>query len=268
MTRALRSPVVGAAVDAYDRHVGRYGPDLAREMIRVTGVRSGQRALDVGCGTGALTVALAEILGAANVAAIDPSERFVMACRGRLSAADVRVGVGEELPWDDAEFDAVLAQLVVNGMNDARRGAREMRRVARPGAALSACVWDFDRGMSLLRAVWDSALEVDAELARSFGADERTPFSRPQDLEELWLTTGLERVELGKIEASADYADFDDLWYPFANGVGNLGRFHEALDEQGRERFKRAAAERLGSPSGPFRLTASAWYVRGTAPAG
>ena len=229
MTRALRSPVVGAAVDAYDRHVGRYGPELAREMIRVTGVRSGQRALDVGCGTGALTVALAEILGAANVAAIDPSERFVMACRGRLSAADVRVGVGEELPWDDAEFDAVLAQLVVNGMNDARRGAREMRRVARPGAALSACVWDFDRGMSLLRAVWDSALEVDA---------------------------------------GADYADFDDLWYPFANGVGNLGRFHEALDEQRRERFKRGAAERLGSPSGPFRLTASAWYVRGTAPAG
>ena len=268
MARALRSSVVGAAVDAYDRHVGRYGPELAREMVRVTGVRAGQRALDVGCGTGALTVTLAEVLGGGSVAAIDPSERFAAACRARVPAADVRVGIGEELPWGDAEFDVVLAQLVVDGMNDARRGAAEMRRVARPGGALSACVWDFEEGMTLLRTVWDSALEVDAELARSFGADKRNPFSRPHELEELWRTTGLERVELGQVEAGADYADFDDLWYPFANGVGNLGRFHEALDEPGRERFKRGAAERLGSPSGRFRLTATAWYVRGTAPAG
>jgi ubiquinone/menaquinone biosynthesis C-methylase UbiE len=237
-------------------------------MVRVTGVRAGQRALDVGCGTGGLTVTLAEVLGAGNVAAIDPSERFVAACRDRAPGADLRVGIAEELPWSDAEFDAVLAQLVVNQMNDARRGAAEMRRVARPGGSATACVWDFEAGMTLLRAVWDSALDVDAELARSFGADKPGPFSRPHELEELWRTTGFEGVELGQVEAGADYADFDDLWYPFANGVGNLGRFHEALNEAGRERFKRRAAERLGSPSGPFRLTATAWYAHGTVPAG
>jgi ubiquinone/menaquinone biosynthesis C-methylase UbiE len=268
MAQELRSSVTGAAVDAYDRHVGRYGPELAREMVRVTGVQAGQRALDVGCGTGGLTVTLAKVLGAGNVAAIDPSERFVAACGARVPGAEVRVGIGEELPWDDAEFDAVLAQLVVQGMDDARRGAAEMRRVARPGGAATACVWDFEAGMTLLRAVWDSALDVDAELARSFGADTPDPFSRPHELEELWRTTGFEGVELGQIEAGADYADFDDLWYPFANGVGNLGRFCEALNEAGCERFKRRAAERLGSPSGPFRLTATAWYVRGTVPAG
>jgi SAM-dependent methyltransferase len=256
MARALRSSVVGAAVEAYDRHVGRYGPELGREMVRVTGVRAGQQALDVGCGTGALTMTLAEVLGPGNVAAIDPSERFADACRARLPAADVCVGIAEELPWGVAEFDAVLAQLVV-----------EMRRVAKPGGALSACIWDFEGGMTLLQAVWEAALDVDAGLARSFGATKRNPFSRPHELEELWRSTGLERVELGQVEAGADYADFNDLWYPFANGVGNLGRFHEALDEPGRERFKRGAVERLGSPAGPFRLTARAWFVRGTAPA-
>ena len=188
MTRALRSSVVGAAVDAYDRHVGRYGPELAREMVRVSGVRAGQRALDVGCGTGALTIALAEVLGEESVAGIDPSERFVEACGARVPSADLRVGTGEELPWGDDEFDVVLAQLVVDGMNDARHGAAEMRRVARPGGVLPASIWDFEGGMTLLRAVWDSALEVDAELARSFGAEKRNPFSRPHELEELWRT--------------------------------------------------------------------------------
>lgn len=264
--RALRSSVAGAAVDAYDRHVGRYGPELAREMVRVTGLRAGQRALDVGCGTGALTIALAEVLGARSVAGIDPSERFASACRARVPGADVRVGTAEELPWGAAEFDAALAQLVVDGMNDGRRGVAEMRRVVQPGGVLSACIWDFEEGMTLLRAVWDAALEVDAERARSFGADKRNPFSRPHELEELWRTSGLERVELGQVAVGADYADFDDLWYPFANGVGNLGRFHEALSERDRERFKLGATEQLGSPSGPFRLTAKAWYVRGIAP--
>jgi hypothetical protein len=50
MARALCSSVVGAAVDAYDRHVGRYGPELAGEMVRATGVRAGHRALDWAAG--------------------------------------------------------------------------------------------------------------------------------------------------------------------------------------------------------------------------
>src|SRR4029078_1441729 len=142
-------------------------------------------------------------------------------------------------PCQHAGCEDGLAQLGVEGMKDARRGAEEMRRVARPGGAATACVWDFEAGMTLLRAVWDSALDVDAELARSFGADKPEPFSRPHELEELWRTTGLEGVELGQVEAGAHCPDFDDLWYPFEKGVGNTGRFHEALDETGRERFKR-----------------------------
>jgi ubiquinone/menaquinone biosynthesis C-methylase UbiE len=266
VNRELRSSVVGAAVDAYDRHVGRYGPELARELIRVAGIQPSHRVLDVGCGTGALTHALAEVVGAERVAGIDPSERFVAACRERVPGADLRIGVAEELPWGEDEFDSVLAQLVVDGMNDTRRGVSEMCRVARPQGVLAACVWDFARGMTLLRAVWDAALDVDTDLARSFGAEARARYSHPDQLEELWKAIGLEDIELGQIEAGAEYADLDDLWYPFANGVGSLGRYHDALDEAGRDRFKRAAEERLGSPRGPFRLAATAWYVRGTVP--
>jgi SAM-dependent methyltransferase len=81
-------------------------------------VEPGQRALDVGCSPGGLTAVLAEVLGSGNVAAVDPSEPFVETCRARVPGADVRVGVAEHLPFEDARFDAVLSQLVVNFMTD------------------------------------------------------------------------------------------------------------------------------------------------------
>jgi ubiquinone/menaquinone biosynthesis C-methylase UbiE len=160
------SAVSGASPDAYERHVGRYAKELSAGLIRVAGVRAGQNALDVGCGPGGLAVALAGLLGDENVAAVDPSERFVEVCRSRIPGADVRIGVAENLPFDDASFDAVLAQLVVQDIVDARSGVAEMRRVARQGGVVSGCVWDFESGMPLLRAAWDAALAIDAELAR------------------------------------------------------------------------------------------------------
>jgi ubiquinone/menaquinone biosynthesis C-methylase UbiE len=263
--RVNASAVSGAPPDAYDRHVGRYGAELAAGMIRIAEVRPGQRAIDVGCGTGALAVALAALLGEENVAAIDPSERFVEVCRSRIPGADVRVGVAESMPFGDASFDAVLAQLVVDGMDDARQGLAEMRRVARSGGTVAACVWDFDGGMTLLRAVWKAALALDEDRAHEFGANSRRPSSRPEELKELWHATGLEDVAVGKLTAGADYADLDDLWYPFAAGVGRLGAFVQALDETARSRMKLDVGRNLGNPSGPFRLIAEAWYVRGRA---
>jgi hypothetical protein len=105
---------------------------------------------------------------------------------------------------------------------------------------------------------------LDPDLAPSFGAEKRLPFSRPEELEELWRRTGLEDVTIGELVAGADYDGFDDLWAPFEAGVGNLGKLVHALDDSARRRFKEDAARRFGMPDGPFRLTARAVYVRGS----
>ena len=119
-----------ASAEAYDRHVGRYSPQLAAALTDFAGVEAGMRVLDVGCGTGALSAALAERLGESNVSAADPSDPFVQACRERLPGAQVVEAAAEELPFPDDAFDATLSQLVVNFLLDAEQGVREMARVA------------------------------------------------------------------------------------------------------------------------------------------
>jgi ubiquinone/menaquinone biosynthesis C-methylase UbiE len=99
-----------ASADGYDRQVGRYGPQLAEALIDFAGIEPGVRVLDVGCGPGALTVALANRLGAALVHAADPSEPFAEACRERLPGVEVIVGAAEDLPFGGGTFDAAFSQ--------------------------------------------------------------------------------------------------------------------------------------------------------------
>ena len=99
-----------ASADIYDRHVGRYAAQLSKALVEATGVNAGDRALDIGCGPGGLTQTLAELLGPERVAAVDPSEPFVEACRSRVPGADVRLAAAEELPFPNDSFDVVLSQ--------------------------------------------------------------------------------------------------------------------------------------------------------------
>jgi ubiquinone/menaquinone biosynthesis C-methylase UbiE len=99
---------------------------------------AGDRALDVGCGPGALTAELVARLGAARVAAVEPSETFAAACRDRLPGVDVRRAAAEALPFADGTFDRVLAQLVVTFVTDPPAGVRVMRRVARGDGTVAA----------------------------------------------------------------------------------------------------------------------------------
>jgi SAM-dependent methyltransferase len=253
------------AADAYDRFVGRYGAQLGMALARAAGVHAGQRVLDVGSGPGALTGVLVGLTGAENVAAVDPSESFVAAVRERLPGIDARLAAAEELPFGDGEFDAALAQLVVNFMSDPDTGLGEMRRVTRSGGAVAACVWDYPGEMTLLRAFWEAAAELEPELVA--GHDERTSmrFDERDELAELFRRIGLEDVEEGELVVSAGYESFDDLWGPFTSGVGPAGGYVLSLDGERCRALRAEYERRLGSPEGPFRLHARAWYAVGLA---
>jgi SAM-dependent methyltransferase len=249
--------------EAYDRHVGRYGAALADALIAFARVEPGIRALDVGCGPGALTSALAGRLGASAVCAADPSEPFAAACRSRVPGAEVVAASAEALPFADGAFDAALAQLVVNFMRDAEAGLREMERVTRPGGVVAACVWDYPGEMTLLRAFWDAAREVEPE--RAAPLDEGAmPWCAEGELAGLWRGAGLRDVGCAPLVVRAAYAGFEDLWSPLLTGVAPSGAFCAALDEGRRAALKDAYRRRLGVGEEPFELSARAWAAAGT----
>jgi SAM-dependent methyltransferase len=252
-----------ASADAYDRHVGRYGSQLASALIGFAGIEPGMRALDVGCGPGALTGALVERLGTANVHAADPSEPFVEACRERQAGVEVVLAPAEALPFDDGTFDGVLSQLVVNFMGDPEAGVREMRRVTRPGGVVASCVWDYAGEMTLLRAFWDAAREVDPD--RAAAADEGVVmrWCAQGELAELWHAAALRDVRFAPLVVSASYTDFEDLWSPLPTGIAPSGAFCKSLDADRRAALHDVYRDRLGVGDGPFELSARAWAVAG-----
>jgi ubiquinone/menaquinone biosynthesis C-methylase UbiE len=249
--------------EIYDRFVGRYSPGLALAMCEAAGVREGQRALDVGCGSGALVSELAEIVGAESVAGIDPSEPFVEATRTRVPGARILVGSAEAIPFADGEFDATLSQLVVNFLTDPGQGLREMSRVTRPGGTVAGCVWDYGEGMTMLRTFWEAAAALDPERATLRMESHTMRFSRPEELGGLWKSAGLTEVEVSPILVEASYDNFDDLWAPFPTGVGPAGAYVASLDNETQGALRDEFARRLDDPQGPFQLTARAWCAVG-----
>jgi SAM-dependent methyltransferase len=246
----------------YDRHVGRYGRPLALGLIDFAGIAAGQRVLDVGCGTGQLTTELAATVGAESVAAVDVSEPVLAVCRARVPRADVRIASAEALPFGNGEFDAALAQLVVNLVDDAPGVVREMARVVRPHGVVAACFWD-DEEMPLLRSLWDGVRAVAPRALVGVNANAQVGLADLGLLREWWAGAGLGNVVLGELEVSADYESFDDLWAPFEAGIGHSGKTYVSLRPDERTAVRAYAHRRLGSPDGPFRLTAKVRSVRG-----
>jgi ubiquinone/menaquinone biosynthesis C-methylase UbiE len=239
--------------------VGRYGPALSAAHADAAGLRPGDRALDVGCGPGALVIELAGRLGAERVAAVEPWEPFMELAREAVPGADVRAAPAERLPFPDGAFDVVMSQLVVNFMSDPEAGVAEMRRVAR--RTVTSCTWDYAGGMTMLRTFWDAALELDPG-APDEGRTMR--FCTPAELAALWERAGLRAVETAEIAVEAGYGGFDDYWEPFTAGLAPSGAYCAGLADDARAALREACFRRLGAPAGSFTLAARAWLVRGT----
>jgi ubiquinone/menaquinone biosynthesis C-methylase UbiE len=259
MAVADRPMSFDVAADAYDSFMGRYSVLLSAQMADLAGVRAGQRALDVGCGPGALTAELVARLGPGGVAAVDPSEPFVAAARTRHPGVEVTQAPAERLPFPDGAFDATLAQLVVHFMSDPVAGLAEMRRVTRRDGVIVASVWDHAGGQGPLAVFWRAARELDPEV----DDESRLAGTRAGHLAELFEAAGLQAVEDTTLTAALEHASFEEWWEPYTRGVGPAGAYLTGLDADRRSELRERCRALL--PAAPFVITAKAWACRGLA---
>lgn len=246
--------------EAYDLYSERYAARLAREHVRRLRVRRKDDVLEIGCGVGALTAALADRVGAKHVRAVEPSEAHAEACRLLVPGADVRIAPLDALPDFGVEFAAATSQLVVNVLADADSSVRAMRDAVRREGIVASVVWDYKSGMTVLRTFWDAALEVDP---RAPDEGRLMPHCTPSGLRTLWHRCELEDVVTQEIVVNASYESFDDLWRPFLAGAGAAGAYLASLEADERDELRDRCFRRLGAPEGRFALPARAWVVLG-----
>lgn len=130
---------------AYEPYVGRWSRRVAQGFLNWLAVPPGNRWLDVGCGTGALSQTILKLTAPFEVTGIDRSEDYVTFARGQLQDERVffEVGDARALPVKTATYDAVVSGLVLNFIPQPDQMVAEMARVTKPGGVVAVYVWDY-----------------------------------------------------------------------------------------------------------------------------
>jgi SAM-dependent methyltransferase len=251
-----------SAGDGYERFMGRWSRRLASPFVQFAQVREGDRVLDVGSGTGALSFAAATV-ASVMVTGVERSADYVRFAQEQARDDRVRFELGDAaaLPFADGVFDRTLSMLVLNFVPDPAVALDQMIGVTRAGGVVAAAVWDYGDGMGMLRTFWDEAVALDPDAEPR---DERhMPLCTRGALAELWRTHGMHNVEEQPLTIDMAFSSFDDYWQPFLRGQGPAGVYVSSLTESGRHALQSRLRDRLviGHDAG-FTLRARAWATR------
>jgi SAM-dependent methyltransferase len=124
------------------------------EYVGLLGITPGERVLDIGCGSGAVTRTLARrVAPGGRAVGMDASAALLEVARelankaGLGATIEFKEGDCRALPFPDASFDAVVAATTLSHVPDPARALAEMVRVTRPGGRVG--VFDVDGDLTL-----------------------------------------------------------------------------------------------------------------------
>lgn len=201
-------------------------------LIAALGPADARRSLDVGSGTGILAARMHQ--SGWQVTACEPEASMREIAERRHPGLAFEEGALPSLPFPDAAFDAVTANFVLNHVDDPRRSARELARVAVPGGALAATIWSYSPTW-----FWATVCER-AGLTPATGGK----LSADRDFER--TASGFERM---LVEADWPHVEVTELrwtwrvvpealWTSAEGGVATAGAFYRSLDAAQQLRFR------------------------------
>ena len=140
---AAAGQVSTAAAEVYEQFfVPALFGQFVEPMLDAVAASDGDRLLDIGAGTGVVARAALKRVGArGSIVAVDPNEGMLAIAKRLAPSVDIRRGVAEQLPVDEAEIDCITCQFALMFFSDRRRAVAEMRRVVRPGGRAAVATW-------------------------------------------------------------------------------------------------------------------------------
>lgn len=198
--------------DVYDTRFvpalfGHWAPVVC-DMARI---QPGARVVDVGCGTGALTLEVTARVGVAGtVTGVDPSPDMLGVARRKNGSIAWVEGSAERLPLPDRSVDAAVSQFALMFFADRTAGLAEMRRVLRPGGRLAVAVCDAverSPGYAALAAL------LDRLFGQAVGDAFRSPFSAgdPDHLRRIAEQAGFPDPAVARRSRSVEFPSIEAL---------------------------------------------------------
>jgi len=143
-----------------------------RRLIARAAIEPGQDVLDLGCGTGTLTLMLKDAVPAARVTGLDGDVEVLNVARTKAARSGHTIqwdlGMAYDLPYPERSFDVVVSSLVIHHLHadDKLRAFREVRRILRPGGAFH--IVDFGPPVGWLTRVQTSLMKHLEQSADNF----------------------------------------------------------------------------------------------------
>ena len=197
--------------------------EWANHMVDAADVQPGDKVLDVACGTGVLTCAIAQRVGAGgSVTGLDLNPGMLAVAERKAPAVDWRKGSAESLPFGDEIFDIVASQFGLMLFGSPESALQEMNRVLKQGGRLLVAVFDALNNNPAYAAMADVYERV---VGPAVGDALRFPFSMGDSdaLTSLFRRSGIHEPVVSTHTGVAQFQNprhmvLSDVkgWFPFA----------------------------------------------------
>jgi len=239
-------------------------------LVNAVAAKSARRVLDVGCGAGTTTLAIAELLGTnGRCIGIDISEPMIALARTRAeraastaSPAHFICADAQIYAFEPAAFDMVVSRFGVMFFDDPVRAFANLRHTAKDGAELRFLAWRSPAENPFMTTAERAAAPLLANIpARDPDAPGQFAFADRRRLNRILEESGWNEIDIRPLDVSCNFPEKDLVRY--FTQLGPLGRVLQEVDEQTRTRVvaEVRAAFATYVQGDEVRFNAAGWMV-------